>query len=118
MCEKFTQLGIPIDYSDMEKNMPMPSLRGRILRITCLKGYIKAATKPLTVISVQTVRAMCRVKNALRRSYPPDKNAGGVPILAHPVLYHLGKEPMNKHGLPLRFGHCRTGSHLFHLYCR
>lgn len=51
----------------------------------------------MTVISVQTGPCYVpRKKMPCAEAIRLIKNAGGVPILAHPVLYHLGKEPMNK----------------------
>ena len=80
MCEKFTQLGIPIDYSDMEKEYADAVINEAFDRYIGSNGpcYVPRKKMPCA----EAIRLI--------------KNAGGVPILAHPVLYHLGKEPMNK----------------------
>ena len=74
MCEKFTQLGILLK-----------------------KGYIKSRNEAFDrYIGSNGPCYVPRKKMPCAEAIRLIKNAGGVPILAHPVLYHLGKEPMNK----------------------
>ncbi len=98
MCEKFTQLGIPIDYSDMEKEYSDAVItRAHFADYLLKKGYIKSRNEAFDrYIGSNGPCYVPRKKMPCAEAIRLIKNAGGVPILAHPVLYHLGKEPMNK----------------------
>ena len=98
MCEKFTQLGIPIDYSDMEKEYADAVItRAHFADYLLKKGYIKSRNEAFDrYIGSNGPCYVPRKKMPCAEAIRLIKNAGGVPILAHPVLYHLGKEPMNK----------------------
>ena len=61
------------------------------------KGYIKSRNEAFDrYIGSNGPCYVPRKKMPCAEAIRLIKNAGGVPILAHPVLYHLGKEPMNK----------------------
>ena len=97
-AEKFTQLGIPIDYSDMEKEYADAVItRAHFADYLLKKGYIKSRNEAFDrYIGSNGPCYVPRKKMPCAEAIRLIKNAGGVPILAHPVLYHLGKEPMNK----------------------
>ena len=98
MCEKFTQLGIPIDYSDMEKEYADAVItRAHFADYLLKKGYIKSRNE-----AFDRYLGDNRPCNIPRKKMTPAeaitliKSVGGVPILAHPTLYHLGNDAMTQ----------------------
>lgn len=98
MCEKFTQLGMPLNYEEMEKKYEDAVItRAHFADFLLEKGYIKNRNEAFDRFIGPS--GPCYVPR--KKMDPADaihliQSAGGVPILAHPVLYHLGNEQMKK----------------------
>lgn len=98
MCEKFTQLGMPLNYEEMEKKYEDAVItRAHFADFLLEKGYIKSRNEAFDRFIGPN--GPCYVPR--KKMDPADairliQSAGGVPILAHPVLYHLGNEQMKK----------------------
>lgn len=98
MCRKFTELGMPLDYDEMEKKYNDAVItRAHFADFLLHKGYINSRNEAFD--RYIGPNGPCYVPS--RKITPAEaitiiKAAGGVPILAHPVLYHFGKEQMSK----------------------
>ncbi len=73
-------------------------------------GFVKASKKPLTAILVTASHFYIpRTKTSPKDAIELIKQAGGIPVLAHPMLYKLGKDtPREIYQDDVRLG---TGSH-------
>lgn len=98
MCQKFTELGMPLDYDEMEKEYSDAVItRAHFADFLLKKGYIKSRNEAFDrYIGPNGPCYVPRKKMTPAEAITIIKAAGGVPILAHPVLYHLGKEQMSK----------------------
>lgn len=98
MCEKFTELGMPLHYEEMEQKYADAVItRAHFADYLLEKGYIKSRNEAFErFIGPNGPCYVPRKKMTSAEAIRIIKNAGGVPILAHPVLYHLGNEQMNK----------------------
>lgn len=98
VCENFIKLGYNISYDDMKATytdsvITRAHFADKLVSMGITKDRNEAFDrflspgKPCYVprIKVDTAEAIRHIHNA-----------GGVAILAHPILYHLGKEQMNK----------------------
>ena len=92
MCEKFTQLGIPIDYSDMEKEYADAVItRAHFARVLVEEGVCKdkdtAFRKYIGIgckYYLPKPQVTCETAMRILTTY------GKAAFLAHPLLYHLG----------------------------
>ena len=98
MCQKFTELGMPLDYDEMEKEYSDAVItRAHFADFLLKKGYIKSRNEAFDrYIGLNGPCYVPRKKMTPAEAITIIKAAGGVPILAHPVLYHLGKEQLSK----------------------
>lgn len=98
MCEKFTELGMPLHYEEMEQKYADAVItRAHFADYLLEKGYIKSRNEAFErFIGPNGPCYVPRKKMTSAEAIRMIKNAGGVPVLAHPVLYHLGNEQMNK----------------------
>lgn len=98
MCKKLTEHGIPVTYEEMCAYFPGSVLtRAHYAKYMWEKGYVKSMSEAFDryigdhapcFLPREKVTPMQAVKLILK--------AGGVPILAHPVLYHLSDERLDK----------------------
>lgn len=98
MCQKFSEIGINISYEEMlEKYKDSVITRAHFADFLLEKGFIKSRNEAFErYIGPNGPCYVPRQKLAPADAIRMIKSAGGVPILAHPVLYHLGKEQMHK----------------------
>lgn len=98
MCRKFTELGMPLDYDEMEKKYNDAVItRAHFADFLLHKGYINSRNEAFDrYIGPNGPCYVPRRKITPAEAITIIKAAGGVPILAHPVLYHFGKEQMSK----------------------
>lgn len=98
MCEKLTNAGIPVKYEDLISHFKESVVtRAHYARYMLEKGYIKSLSEAFERYIGDT--SPCFVPR--EKITPVDGinlilSAGGVPILAHPVLYGMGKDRLNK----------------------
>jgi hypothetical protein len=98
ICEKFNELGIKLDYEEMQKKYADSVItRAHFADYLLEKGYISSRNEAFErYIGSNGPCYIPRKKITPAQAITLIKNAGGIAILAHPVLYHLGKEQMNK----------------------
>lgn len=98
MCEKFTSLGMPLNYKDLEEEYPNAVItRAHFADYLLKKGFIKSRNEAFErFIRPNGPCYVPRKKMSCADAIQMIKKAGGVPILAHPTLYHLGNEQMTK----------------------
>ena len=93
MCKKLTEYGAPVDYKELCDAYPDSVLtRAHYAKFLMDKGYVKSRQEAFDryvgdyapcFIPREKVTPMEAVKLILK--------VGGVPVLAHPILYHLSK---------------------------
>ena len=97
ICKAFQELGINIEYEDMkQKYGDIVITRAHFADYLLEKGFIKSRNEAFERYigdngPCNIPREKMDPANAIRLI----RSVGGVPILAHPVLYHLGNEQMN-----------------------
>jgi hypothetical protein len=98
ICEKFNAIGIKLDYEEMKlKYADSVITRAHFADFLLEKGYISSRNEAFDrYIGSNGPCYVPRKKITPAQAITLIKNAGGIPILAHPVLYHLGKEQMNR----------------------
>lgn len=97
MCQKLTDAGMPVIYEEMiEKYGDSVLTRAHYARYMLEKGYIKSLSEAFErYIGDHSPYYIPREKVTPSQGVSLILSAGGVPILAHPILYKLGKEAMN-----------------------
>ncbi len=98
IAEKFTQLGIPVSYEEMRQMYAGAVItRAHFADYLVQKKYIKSRSEAFErYIGDSGPCYVPRRKMLPEEAISMIKSVGGVPILAHPVLYHLRTEQMNK----------------------
>lgn len=98
ICEAFHKLGIEINYDDMLKKYgDIVITRAHFADYLLEKGIVGSRNE-----AFDRYLGDSRPCNVPRKKMSPAeaitliKSVGGIPILAHPTLYHLGKDEMNK----------------------
>lgn len=98
MCKKLTEHGIPITYEELTARFPEAVLtRAHYAKYMLEKGYVKSM--PEAFERYIGDRAPCflpREKVTPMQAVELILRAGGVPVLAHPVLYHLSDARLDK----------------------
>lgn len=91
MCEKLQEHGFEITYEELQNRFPGAILtRAHYARLMLEKGYIKSIKEAFDRFLGD--RCSCYVA---REKVTPDQavelilKAGGIPVLAHPILYHM-----------------------------
>ncbi len=98
ICECFAELGIDVPYDEMLKLYPDAVItRAHFADYLVKKCIIKSRNEAFErYLGDNRPCYVRREKMQPARAIELIKNAGGIAILAHPVLYHLGSEQMNK----------------------
>lgn len=98
MCEKFQEIGIPIIYDEMVSAYPESVLtRAHFADYLLNKGYVKSRNEAFDrYIGDHGPCYVPRDKMDPKHAIDLIKGCGGLPILAHPILYHLGNEAMSR----------------------
>lgn len=94
MCKKLQEYGVEITFDDLQAEYPDSVItRAHYAKYMLKKGFVKSINEAFERYIGD--RAPCFIP---REKVTPTQatalilKAGGIPILAHPVLYHLGKE--------------------------
>lgn len=98
IIEKFKSFGIEISFEEMKQLYGNAVVtRAHFADYLLLKGYIKSRNEAFErYIGDNRPCYMPREKLTPEQTIRLITEAGGVPILAHPTLYHLGGAEMNK----------------------
>lgn len=96
MCDKLTEAGIPVIYEELIEMFGDSVLtRAHYARYILSKGYIKSLPEAFErYIGDHSPYYIPREKVTPKQGVELILNAGGVPILAHPILYKLGKDAL------------------------
>jgi hypothetical protein len=97
MCKKLTEeAGIPITYDELvEKNPGAVITRAHYAKLIVEKGYAKSNQEVFDrLIGDYCPYFVPREKITPEQAIEHILSAGGVPILAHPVLYHMTDEKL------------------------
>lgn len=96
MCDKLTEAGIPVIYEELIEMFGDSVLtRAHYARYMLSKGYIKSLPEAFErYIGDHSPYYIPREKVTPKQGVELILNAGGVPILAHPILYKLGKDAL------------------------
>lgn len=94
MCEKLTSLGMPIDYDELCATYPDGVItRAHYAKFMLKKGYVKSTKEAFERYIGDGMIAHVRRKNiSPMRAVEIIRRAGGIPVLAHPVLYGMSKD--------------------------
>lgn len=98
MCKKFEEISIPISYDEMlEQYGNCVITRAHFADYLLKKGYVHDRNEAFSrYIGDGKPCFVERHKMLPEHALKLIKMAGGIAILAHPVLYHLGNEQMTK----------------------
>lgn len=98
LCQKFTDSGFDISYEEMLELHPNAVLtRAHFADILMKKGYVKSRNEAFDrYLGDGRPFYIAREKMEPATAIKLIHEAGGTAILAHPVLYHLGRVQMNR----------------------
>lgn len=97
MCRRLTAHGMRVDYEELLKANPDSSItRAHFARFLMEHGYVKSIKEAFDrYIGDRCPCFVPRKKISPFRALEIIRKAGGFPVLAHPVLYGLGKEALD-----------------------
>jgi predicted metal-dependent phosphoesterase TrpH len=98
ICKKLTDAGMPITYEELvELNPGAVITRAHFGRLLLAKGYVKSINEAFDrYIGDRCPCYVPREKITPQMAIEQILEAGGIPILAHPVLYGLGRDAMDQ----------------------
>ncbi|WP_026527103.1 PHP domain-containing protein [Butyrivibrio sp. VCD2006] len=98
MCKKLTDAGMPITYEELvQKNPGAVITRAHFGKLLLEKGYITSVKEAFDrFIGDHCPYYVPREKITPEMAIDQILSAGGVPVLAHPVLYGLGRDAMDE----------------------
>ncbi len=98
MCQKLTDAGMPITYEELvEENPGAVITRAHFGRLLYKKGYTTSIKEAFDrYIGDHCPCYVLREKITPQMAIEQILQAKGIPVLAHPVLYGLGKEAMDQ----------------------
>ncbi len=98
MCRRLTEHGIPISYDELTKEFPDCVItRSHYAEYMLRKGYIQNMKEAFDrYIGDECPCFVPRKKISPMRAVEIILKAGGFPILAHPLLYHMSRERLEK----------------------
>ncbi len=98
MCRRLTEHGIPVTYEEMLAEFPDCVItRSHYARFMLNHGYVKSLKEAFErYIGDNRPCFVPRKKITPMRAVEIILKAGGFPILAHPLLYHMGKSRLEK----------------------
>lgn len=98
MCQKLIDAGMPVIYEELIEMFGESVLtRAHYARYMLSKGYIKSLPEAFErYIGDHSPYYVPREKVTPKQGVELILNAGGIPVLAHPILYKLGKDALNK----------------------
>lgn len=98
VCENFTNIGIPISYETMLENYPDAVItRAHFADYLVKNGYVGDRNEAFDrYLNPGKPAYVKRNKVDPKEAIKYIHKAGGIAILAHPILYHLGNESLEK----------------------
>ncbi len=98
MCQKLTDAGMPITFEELVKENPGAVItRAHFGKLLLKKGYITSIKEAFDrFIGDHCPCYVPREKITPQMAIEQILSAGGVPILAHPVIYGLGKDALDE----------------------
>ena len=98
MCEKFQKIGISLIYDELVEAYPDAVLtRAHFADFLLTKGFTRSRNEAFErYIGSNGPCYVPRQKLDPARAIDIIKSAGGIAVLAHPVLYHLGNDATTK----------------------
>ena len=98
MCQKLTDAGMPVTYEELvEANPGAVITRAHFGRMLHAKGYTTSIKEAFDrFIGDHCPCYVPREKITPEMAIDQIRSAGGIPILAHPILYGLGKDAMDE----------------------
>ncbi|SDB42447.1 PHP domain-containing protein [Butyrivibrio sp. INlla16] len=98
MCKKLTDAGMPITYEELVENNPGAVItRAHFGRLLLAKGYTTSIKEAFDrFIGDHCPCYVPREKITPEMAIEQIISGGGIPILAHPVLYGLGRDAMDE----------------------
>ena len=104
MAQVLTDAGFPVNYEELAADYPGATItRAHFAKYMLAHGYIRTLNEAFEKYIGDT----CPYYVPREKVTPADGvrlilNAGGVPILAHPVLYHMSEEELTELIVPLK----------------
>jgi len=104
MAQVLTDAGLPVNYEELEADNPGATItRAHFAKYMLTHGYINTLKEAFE----KYIGDDCPYYVPREKVTPEDGvrlilNAGGVPILAHPVLYHMSEEELTELIVPLK----------------
>ena len=91
MCKRMTEGGLPISYDDLKAHFPDAVItRAHYAAYMVEKGYVKSKTEAFErYIGDRCPYYIPRERIAPEKGVEMVLEAGGIPVLAHPILYRL-----------------------------
>lgn len=98
LCANLQQIGMDITYEEILESFPNATItRAHYAQFLMEKGYVKSRNEAFDrYLGDHTPYFVPREKISPKEVIAVTRKAGGVPILAHPPLYKLGKEQMEQ----------------------
>ena len=98
MCKKLTEHGVPVTYEELSSRFPGAVLtRAHYAKYMLEKGFVKNMPEAFErYIGDHAPCFLPREKVTPMQAVELILHAGGVPVLAHPVLYHLSDAKLDK----------------------
>lgn len=98
MCEKLTEHGCPMTYDDILKAYPGATItRAHYAAFLLEKGFVKSREEAFDrYIGDNAPCFLPREKVTPEQAIELILKAGGIPILAHPTLYHMSDYKLDK----------------------
>lgn len=98
MCKRLTEHGVPVTYEELTKEFPDCVItRAHYAKYLLRHGYTGSIKEAFDrYIGDYAPCFVPRKKITPMRAIEIIQKAGGFPILAHPMLYHLGNERLEK----------------------
>ena len=98
MCRRLTEHGMPVTYEELVSEFPDSVItRSHFAKYLLKHGYTKSLKEAFDrYIGDRCPCFVPRKKITPMRAVEIILKAGGFPILAHPLLYHMGKERLDK----------------------
>lgn len=91
MCQKLTEHGVPVTYDELQKAFPGSVLtRAHYAKYLLKKGYVKSMPEAFDrYIGDHAPCFLPREKVTPAQAVELILKADGIPVLAHPILYHM-----------------------------
>lgn len=98
MCQKLQEHGVNITLEDLQAEYPDSVLtRAHYAKYMLKKGYVKSMPEAFDrYVGDHAPCFLPREKVTPSQAVSLIRRAGGIPILAHPILYHMSKERLDK----------------------